>query len=98
MEKATLDLNDAKEARWAGRLRDDLIVWFTSVRADGRPHSFPVWFWWDGATILVYSRPGQKIRNIQQNPAVVLTVDDTKGGEDVVIIEGQAELVDDPGL
>jgi len=98
MDNATLDPNNPKDAYKAERLRDDLIIWFTSVRPDGRPHSVPVWFLWDGTSILVYSRPGQKIRNIQHNPAVILALDDTKGGEDVVSLEGRAELLDDPTL
>ena len=98
MDHATLDIDNPKHAHKAERLRDDLIIWFTSVRPDGRPQTVPVWFLWDGAGFLVASIPGQKVRNIQHNPAVVLALDDTKTGEDVVILEGRAELLDDPTL
>jgi len=74
------------------RLRSDEMVWLTTVRPDGRPHSIPVWFLWDGATVLIWSKPNtQKIRNLRQHHSVTLALDDTKKG--VVILEGTAELL-----
>jgi len=56
----------------------------------------PVWFLWEGATILIFSKPkNQKIRNLRQNPAVTVSLDDTDEGDDVVVLEGVAELVSD---
>ncbi len=76
------------------RLQSSLITWFISVRPDGRPHSIPVWFLWDGSNILVFSQPeNQKIKNIRHNPHVVLSLDNTDDGGDVVTIEGTAELI-----
>ena len=74
------------------RLRSDEMVWLTTVRPDGRPHNIPVWFLWDGATVLIWSKPNtQKIRNLRQNHSVMLALDDTKRG--VVILERTAELL-----
>ena len=74
------------------RLRSDEMVWLTTVRPDGRPHNIPVWFLWESATILIFSKPNsQKIRNLRQNQSVTLALDDTKKG--VVILEGTAELL-----
>ncbi len=76
------------------RLRSNEMVWLTTVRPDGRPHSVPVWFLWESATILIFSKPNtQKIRNLRQNHSVTLALDDTKKGHDVVILEGTAELL-----
>jgi len=98
-ELFVFDLTSKKGAHAAERLRDNIIGWFTTVRPDGRPHSVAVWFLWDGTSILVFSKPkNQKLVNIQQNPKVLLLMDDTDEGEDVVAIEGTAELVDDPSL
>src|SRR5437667_11613012 len=76
------------------RLREEPIVWFTTVRPDGRPHTVPVWFLWDGETFLIFSQPGNlKIRNLQRNPHITLALDGTKQGGDVVTVEGEAELL-----
>lgn len=81
------------------RLRSNIIAWLTTVGADGRPYTVPVWFLWEGNTILIFSQPRkQKIRNLRNNARITLALDDTKEGEDVVIVEGTAELLDDPGL
>ncbi|HEY4383704.1 MAG TPA: pyridoxamine 5'-phosphate oxidase family protein, partial [Ktedonobacteraceae bacterium] len=63
-----LDLTKERDAHINQRLQNDLIVWLTSVRPDGRPHSVAVWFLWDGEAFLLFSRPiNQKVRNIQHN-------------------------------
>jgi PPOX class probable F420-dependent enzyme len=81
------------------RLRSDIIAWLTTVGSDGRPYTVPVWFLWKDETVLIFSQPNkQKIRNLPKNPRVTLALDDTDGGEDVVIIEGTAELVNDPAI
>ena len=74
------------------RLHSDEMIWLTTVRPDGRPHSVPLWFLWESATLLIFSKPNtQKIRNLRRNPSVTLALDDTKKG--VVILEGTAELL-----
>lgn len=89
-----LDLNNPEQAHADQRLRSDIIVWLNSVRPDGRPHSVAVWFGWDGESFLIFSKPNnQKLRNIAHNSRVVLALDDTKDGEDVIAIEGIAELL-----
>src|SRR6266700_1960139 len=81
------------------RLRSNIIAWLTTVGSDGRPYTVPVWFLWDGNTILIFSQPHkQKIRNLQKNARITLALDDTKQGEDVVIVEGTAELLTDPNI
>jgi PPOX class probable F420-dependent enzyme len=92
-----LDLNVSKDAHMDRRLRTDLLAWLSTVRADGRPHTVPVWFLWDGETVLVISQPDNvKIRNLRGNPHVTLAVDDSRGGGDVVVLEGTAELLSEP--
>src|SRR5262249_53936420 len=58
-----------------------------------------VWFLWDGSTVLIFSQPQkQKVRNLRKNARVTLALDETKQGEDVVIVEGTAELFDNPEI
>lgn len=89
-----LDLNNPKQAHIDQRLRSDIMIWLNSVRPDGRPHSVAVWFGWDGESFLIFSKPNnQKLRNVAHNPHVVLALDNTHGGSDVIAIEGTAELL-----
>ncbi len=89
-----------KMAHADGRLRREVIVWLTTVRGDGQPQSSPVWFLWDGRTILIHSLPGsQKVPNIRRNPRVSLHLNDDGVGGDVVSIEGIATIGEgDPPL
>ena len=88
-----LDLSKRRDAHVDERLRSEPMIWLGTVRPDGRPHLVPVWFLWDGKSILIFSQPNQqKLRNIQHNNNVTLALDTAKGGGDVVMIEGKAEL------
>ncbi len=48
--------------RIARRLRNERLMWLTTVDANGMPQPTPVWFLWDEATstILIYSRSDAK--------------------------------------
>jgi PPOX class probable F420-dependent enzyme len=82
-----------ESAHRAERLRGDLIAWLGSVRPDGRPHLVPVWFFWDGDTVLILSQPDtQKVRNLKHDPRVTIALDGSRTGRDVVLFEGEAEL------
>jgi PPOX class probable F420-dependent enzyme len=73
------------------RLREEEIIWLTTVTPAGQPQSVPVWFLWDGDTVLIYSQPNQsKLRNIEQNPRVALNLNSDAQGGHVVRIQGRA--------
>lgn len=78
-------------------LRDDPVVWLSSVQPDGRPHVVPVWFHWDGERIVAFSKPrARKIENLREHASVMLAVG-TPGPEfEVELIEATAELPDVP--
>jgi PPOX class probable F420-dependent enzyme len=89
-----LDLGEPNGAHIDARLRAEPIIWLSSVRPDGRPHLVPVWFWWDGAAILIFSKPAaQKVRNLRHSPHVMLALDSADEGEDIVLLAGRAELL-----
>jgi PPOX class probable F420-dependent enzyme len=91
-----LDLTRRHHAHIDRRLRTEPIIWLGSSRPDGRPHLVPVWFLWDGATVLIFSLPDtQKVRNLRQNPAAVLALNAADQGYDIVLLEGCATFVDD---
>jgi PPOX class probable F420-dependent enzyme len=85
------------EANTLRRLKEEQIIWLTTVRADGMPQPTPVWYLWDGETFLIYSQPGaHKVRNLSHNQKVALNLNcDAEGGE-VLIIFGLAQI--DPGI
>lgn len=53
----------------------------------------PVWFFWDGSKVLVYSEPDKpKLRNIERNPWVALHFDGDSQGGDIIVITGKARV------
>ena len=64
--------------RVAQRLENERLVWLTTVAPDGTPQPSPVWFLWDGGSVLIYSQPNRpKLRHIQRNPNVASNFDIT---------------------
>src|SRR5215469_1280948 len=89
-----LDVTQERHAHIDQRLRADHIIWLGSVRPDGHPHLVAVWFLWTGKDLLIFSKPNtQKIRNLRQNPHVIVALDNTNLGN--ITLEGVAELFDD---
>jgi PPOX class probable F420-dependent enzyme len=89
-----LDLDAKLRALVDKRLKDEAIIWFTTVSPSGTPTPNPVWFYWDGEQIIVYSQPtSYRVRNIRRNPRVALTMQGVDGlGNNVLIINGEASL------
>jgi len=81
----------------ARHLREDRIVWLTTVTPGGAPLPSPVWFWWDGAdTVYVFSLPDTaRTRNIDANPKVSLNFAGDGAGGDIVILSGVASCEPD---
>jgi len=76
------------------RLKDEEVIWLITVTQDGVAQPNPIWFYWDGEAITIYSKPGSyRIRNIQHNPRVTLNLDGADAlGNNVVVIQGEAKL------
>jgi PPOX class probable F420-dependent enzyme len=75
------------------RLQEAETYWVATVTPDHRPHSTPVWgVWHDGCFWFTTFARARKGRNLLANPNVVIHLD---SGEDVVIIDGVAEAVED---
>ena len=86
--------------RVARRLRDERVIWLTTVDAQGTPQPTPVWFLWDQAssTFLIYSRSDAKrLVHLQQNPRVALNFDGNGAGGDIIVFTGHVQFSpDDP--
>ena len=80
------------------RLEDETVVWLTTVNRAGQPQSSPVWFLAQPEHIVVYSLADTpRVRNIAVNPRVCLNLNSSPSGDDLVIIEGRAEIIGDAG-
>lgn len=84
-------------ARADARLRADEVAWLITVAPDGTPSPTPVWFLWDGASIVVYSQRGKpKLRHIAANPRVALALRTDDLGDEITVLTGDAAV--DPSL
>jgi len=76
------------------RLRDERIVWLTTVDTSGAPQPNPVWFLWPGDdTVLVWNKAGaRRLDHIAVRPKVALNFNGQTG--DIVVLAGTAIRVD----
>ena len=75
-------------------IKEEYVIWFTTIGPEHMPHPRPVWFVWDQGDILIYSQPEAfKMKHIRKNKKVALNFNtDLKGDIDVVVILGTAKL------
>ena len=75
-------------------LRETRIASLSSLAADGRPVTVPVWFEWDGEVARVFSSKAvAKVRRVKADPRVSLTVyEGVRVPEAWVSIDGTASL------
>ncbi|MCW2522145.1 MAG: Pyridoxamine 5-phosphate oxidase-related, FMN-binding protein [Frankiales bacterium] len=91
----SVDLTSDLGRRVAGQLTNSRIIWLTTLKPDGTPEPNPVWFYWDGANILIRSQDNPKVRNIAADPRVVLNFDTDASGSTVAVIHGTARVADE---
>jgi PPOX class probable F420-dependent enzyme len=84
-------------ARVTAHLREDPVVWFTSVSRNGAPLPTPVWFLWDGEqTVQMYSLPtAKRVEHIADNPHVSLNFPGDGQDGDRVVFSGRAHVAPD---
>lgn len=76
------------------RLGSEKVCWLTTVTASGQPKSIPIWFLWqEDGSVLFYSQPDTlKLRNIAANPKISVNLNSEFYGNDVIRLEGDAEV------
>jgi len=78
-------------ARAAAHLREEIVVWMTTVTGKGSPLPMPVWFLWEGAeSVVMFSQEGARVRNVEANPRVSLNFGGDGRGGDIVALTGRA--------
>jgi PPOX class probable F420-dependent enzyme len=82
------------------RLRDERVIWLTTVGADGTPQPNPVWFLWqDPSSLLIYNRAeAHRLAHIARNSRVALHLDGDGQGGNIVVLTGSASVVSDHPL
>ncbi len=91
----TLDTSTEFGARVEQRLRDEQVIWLTTVNADGTPEPSPVWFYWDGDSFLIYSKAGTpREKNIRRNGRVSLNFNSNEGGNNIIVFSGEATIAE----
>jgi PPOX class probable F420-dependent enzyme len=89
-----IDFTRGFARRASARLRREYVVWLTTVDKSNRPQPRPVWFHWDGKTILVFSQTdAAKVRQIRRNPNVAISLNTDREGTGVTVILGRAKLL-----
>ena len=92
-----IDLTSKLGVHVAKRLREEQILWLTTVDSDGTPQPNPVWFYWDGKTIHIRSQPSShRLTNITRNPKVSINFQTDKEGGDVAVLTGDATIDRNP--
>ena len=76
------------------RLEEEQVIWLITVDSEGGPQPRPVWFHWDGKTVLIFSQAeAAKVRHIRRNPRVALNFNCTPDGGDVMVLLGEAQVL-----
>ena len=79
------------------RLRQERIIWLTTVDSHSAPQPRPVWFHWDGQSVLIFSQPtAAKVRHIAHNGRVALNFNTDADGGDVGVLIGEAQVAQEP--
>jgi len=69
------------------------------IGTDGRPHVVPIWCGYrDGEVIMVTGPKADKVRAIEKNGAVSLTIDSSKPPYHVLLIDGDATIEPTEGM
>ncbi|MEM8534272.1 MAG: PPOX class F420-dependent oxidoreductase [Chloroflexota bacterium] len=64
-----------------------------TVRSDGRPHTVPIWFIFDGVDLIFMTGDTTvKVQNIRREPRVAIAVDEEQFPYSFVTIEGIATI------
>lgn len=90
-------MNDAqsKLERKAMRLiKEEYVIWLTTVDSKLTPQPRPVWFIWDKDSFLIFSEPqAYKMHHLQEHPRVSLHFNtDKTGDENIVVYTGNAAI------
>jgi len=74
-------------------LRSKIPARFAYVALDGTPRVVPVWFQWDGESIVIGTPTNApKIKALRAHPKVAITIDDNEFPNKVLLVRGTARM------
>jgi PPOX class probable F420-dependent enzyme len=80
-------------------LRSTIPARLAYVWPDGTPRVVPVWFHWDGVDFVIATPPrAPKLKALNVNPKVALTIDDNTFPHKVLMVRGTAAMDDVSGI
>ena len=80
--KRVLDLLDSEQ-----------VIWLTTVDSKGSPQPRPVWFLWDGSSLIIYSSSdAHKLRHLARNARVSLNFNSDPDAHHVAVLTGEARV------
>lgn len=96
-ESALPDSGTAFGERVRRRLREEQVIWITTVGKDGTPQPNPVGFLFqDDNSILIYNMiNANRINHVVDRPQVALHFESDGTGGDIVVFTGTARRADD---
>jgi PPOX class probable F420-dependent enzyme len=88
--------DDSFGAKIRSKFDHDMVVWLTTVGADGTPQPNPVWFVVDDQhhdTVVVYNMAdSSRLQHLQVRPQVSLSFNNGDGNRDAVVLTGTAVI------
>lgn len=88
-----VDFSTELGRRVLGLLDSEQVIWMTTVDSKGAPQPRPVWFLWDGSSLLIYSRPdAYKLRHLVRNARVSLNFNSDPEAHQVAVLVGEARV------
>ena len=83
----------------AGLLGGPNLARLAYVGLNGRPHVVPIWYAYiDGDIVMVTGPRADKVRALEQNAAVALTIDSSTPPYHVLLIDGDAAVEQTDGM
>lgn len=73
-------------------LKNEYVIWLTTVDSTRTPQPRPVWFIWEDDSFLIFSQAkAHKVAHIKKNPKVALHFNtDETGDKHVIVLTGEA--------
>ncbi len=82
-----------------GLLRSTVPARLAYTWFDGTPRVVPIWFHWDGAAVVLGCPPAApKVKALEAQPAVALTIDSDTFPYHALFLRGSAEVTQAPDL